>query len=260
MIAIFAPQLQRVRILLIMISTRLSRRSRRRSRKTVNRVKSFKRLQRKKVNYIAGALFSMCFTSAQSSENSHVPEYKIISEWDCLKEKDGITLCEQWIELDKDIKVRVRKGIMVVDCSSDAAVAYVSKSSTITNWMSAVSKVEPIATKPELVHIVLGLPWPFDNRDIVGKYDIDTVDTKHIIVSIYSVDGVAEYPEIVRIKKYCASWEVETVDETATKITFKTFSDERPMFPLWMQDPVVKKIYYNNLHSLKEHLSALKIK
>ena len=241
-----------------MIGTTL--RGRRRRMAGQNWMKPLNKARRKKANIIVGALFSLCFTTVQSRTNPRMPDHTVITEWACLKAKDGITLCERWLELTNSIKVRERQGIMLVNCSIDAAVGYLCQSGTITDWMSAVETIEPLdksAVGQELVHIVLGLPWPFDNRDIIGRYEIINLDEKHQIVQIYSEKGVDEVPDFVRIKEYCASWLLEEVGANETKVVFTTFSNERPLFPLWIQDPVVKKVYYSNLSSLKQHLSAL---
>jgi len=62
-------------------------------------------------------------------------------------------------------------------------------------------------------------------------------------------------PGIERLHDYKATW---TITETAPQkvhIEFSAMSNTPPMFPGYIQDPVIEKMFHNNLFRLKELLS-----
>ena len=70
-----------------------------------------------------------------------------------------------------------------------------------------------------------------------------------------SVYGLKEMEKNkVRINDYRASWLITRTKNNTIKIVFTVFCSEPPMFPQWVQEPVLKKIFFGNLMRLKQRL------
>jgi phosphoserine aminotransferase len=76
-----------------------------------------------------------------------------------------------------------------------------------------------------------------------------------VIININSrADHVPSKPGIERLQEYNATW---TITETAPQkvhIEFSAMSNTPPMFPRYIQDPIIEKMFHNNLVRLRELL------
>ncbi len=180
-----------------------------------------------------------------------------VSEWVCVKDVDGIALHERWVKVNDSLTVRERKGVMVVDGSFNEVVNFLKNPNTVKRWMKGIKEVRFIIHQDErLLYFVINLPWPFSDRDVVAKYSVVQTDQDNCTIRMNS----SYYKEKrdsknVRIKDYNASWKLTRVGDNKVKIDFQVFSAEPPIFPQWMQEPVLKKVFYQNLMRLKTELS-----
>jgi len=183
--------------------------------------------------------------------------YGTESEWTCVKKSKGIQLYERWVQINDSLSVRERKGELITSCTIEKAETYLRDYSTVTDWMKGVKSVNALtADSGQVVYMLIQLPWPFSNRDLVARYSYFRIDQEHRTVKVKS-DNTVSTPDnrCVRIKHYEASWSLERLNERQTKIVFTTFSSEPPLFPQWIQEPVLKKLFINNLNRLRLELS-----
>lgn len=197
---------------------------------------------------------------AGDKEKDQVTQLQVITEWIRVKNKAGITLYERWVKVSDNIKVRERKGIMVVNCQLSEARIYLSNANTTKEWMKSVSKVKQVNNGDGgkmIAHIIFNLPWPFEDRDVVVGYQVFNLDTAHSTIRLTSNNVIGEIPNIKRIKSYKATWTLEQISEERTRIELRTFSEEPAKFPLWLQDPIMIKVFYRNLQNLRGCLTDI---
>ncbi|MCW3786722.1 hypothetical protein [Plebeiibacterium sediminum] len=177
-----------------------------------------------------------------------------VSEWVCVKEDNGIALHERWVKVNESLSVRERKGIMVVDGSMDEVISFLSNPKTVKLWMKGIKEVRLVVHKDEeLLYIVINLPWPFSDRDLVAKYSVTQTGPDNCVIRMSSdTYNDIEKKNTVRIKNYDATWKLTKLDEGKVQIQFQVFSAEPPLFPQWVQEPVLKKVFYQNLLRLKD--------
>ncbi|WP_430815546.1 hypothetical protein [Carboxylicivirga sp. RSCT41] len=181
------------------------------------------------------------------------------SEWVCVKRSNGFRLFERWVKVNDTLFVRERKGEIIAGCSLSEAEHYLSDYTMISDWMKGIKSVKNISEdSSQLVHIIIHLPWPFANRDLIARYHFYKLTPGKSIVRLQS-DEHMENPasKCIRITHYEASWSMEQIGDEQTKIVFITQSNEPPMFPEWIQEPVIKKLFTKNLLRLKERLSEI---
>lgn len=98
-------------------------------------------------------------------------------------------------------------------------------------------------------YTLYNIPWPFNNRDLISAFALKTnVGKKTVTINIDSRAGhVPSKPGIERLKDYNATW---TITETAPQkvhLEFTAMSNTPLMFPKYIQDPVIEKMFHNNL-------------
>jgi hypothetical protein len=54
---------------------------------------------------------------------------------------------------------------------------------------------------------------------------------------------------------YNATWTITEISSQQVQNIFSAISDTPPLFPRYIQDPVIEKMFHNNLVRLKELLS-----
>ena len=193
-----------------------------------------------------------------SKENEIIHTSLVRTEWVCVKEDKDISLFERWVKVNDELNVRERMGQMVVECNINEASEYLGDYKTAQNWIKGVKEsCLKNDIEEDLVYMVIGLPWPFANRDFFAKYSFFDTGDGQVVIRVESKYPQQKLnPKCVRIRNYSASWVLRKIDEEKTKIIFTTFSSEPPMFPQWMQEPVLKKVFYNNLKRLSRELSS----
>ncbi len=208
--------------------------------------------------YFLGLLFSKPVILA--NEKSINANSEVVSEWVCVMDKEGVALFERWVQVNESLRVRERKGEFVVASSLSKTIDYLSNMNSLKEWMNGVKTVDKIsshADSGELAYIVLHLPWPFADRDMIARFSLIQTDSHHCFVKIGSEKGdIREEKKIKRIHNYSAVWSLEKLDAERTKVVFTVFSNEPPLFPQWIQEPILKKVFMKNLQRLKQELAG----
>ena len=148
---------------------------------------------------------------------------------------------------------------MDIGCSFQEAVRIISDAKNTNQWMSGIdeSKNLNIANKNEwYTYTIFSIPWPFSKRDLVSLNQL-TADPVRGITTI-NVFCKEKYlpmkPDILRLEDYTAQWKITKTGENSIHLTFLAASSSPPAFPRYIQDPVIERMFHNNLVRLKELL------
>ncbi len=172
-------------------------------------------------------------------------------EWICVKEDKDIALYEKWVKVNDSLNVRERRSVFVVDCNLEEVMIFLKDYTTIDTWMKVVKQARLVSEDDDnLIYLIIGLPWPFAKRDLVARYSVLKVGNSSCVVQVQS-ERLKETEKMIRINNYRATWTLTRFYSNKTKVEFNVFSNEPPIFPRWMQDLVIKKVFFNNLIRLK---------
>lgn len=183
-------------------------------------------------------------------------------QWELITESFGIKVYERWIEPEPDLKVRERSGKMVLSCSMEDVIELISDYEKVPLWMNAAEKVEVlkrIDKKEWYQRTVLDAPWPFSKQDMVSHYIVKESKCKNK-AQILILRETKLYPKqkgIERLDSFNAKWEVEKINDNKVKVTFTTSSTKPPEYPSWVQDPVVRNMFFSNLKNFKKLISEM---
>lgn len=179
------------------------------------------------------------------------------AEWNCTKNRNGIALYEKWVKVNDSLTVKERKGELTVTGNYHNVVQYLSQTTTMKDWMSNVDAAKNITVSNDtLMYILFNLPWPFSNRDLIAHCQTTYLNEYQAIIKLEShPNALKKSDEAVRINSYRASWEITQLANGQIKVVLQTFSDEPPLCPHWIQDPIVEEIFYSNLLKLKSKLT-----
>ncbi len=182
------------------------------------------------------------------------------TDWLLITNENGIMVFERWVKSAKNQKVRERSGRMNINCDATAALMLIADANRTKNWMSNVENVEilkQVSQNNWYQRTVLNTPWPFNKQDMVSEYLVlhDTINNI-ITVKITPADNIMPKQKgIDRLNTFTAEWQIEQTKRGNTKITFTTSSTVPPEYPVWVQDPVVRKVFLSNLRGFKKELT-----
>lgn len=178
------------------------------------------------------------------------------ADWVLVTEDSDIKVFERWISLDKQ-RARERSGKMILNCTSDDLLAVLTDVNKIDYWMSNVEECHIInrsSADEWSVYTVMDAPWPVGKQDFVSKYVI-TRKGDRIILDIRQQTGlVPKKKNIERLDTFSASWEIVPISDNIIDVRFTTQSTQPAKYPNWVQDPIVRKTFLQNMRKLRRHM------
>jgi hypothetical protein len=206
----------------------------------------------------AGLLLSASVANMETdAENKGNPSS---DQWEVVRNNNGVVTYVRWLHKNDGTKTRERKGDMQVDCSLKKTVEILTDPAETKKWMSGVSEnylLSKSSPSEWNTYTLYRIPWPFNNRDLVSVFSIkNNPGNKIVIINVTSkADCIPPKPGIERLKDYRATWTITETAPQTVRIIFSAMSDTPPMFPRYIQDPIIEKMFHNNLVRLKVLLS-----
>lgn len=179
-----------------------------------------------------------------------------VGPWEEVYNQDGIRILDRWITLSNpDKKLRERKGIMKVKCQIDQAFTTVCDPNSLKKWMNGVLACHDLNRTDNTWrnYTLFGLPWPFDDRELNSVYRYEEIAGGSKKLFITSIDTLSSYKH-QPLKEYLSEWTFTPAASGYSEITMVSATKTPPLIPLFIQDPILLKIYKDNLHRLKNLL------
>ncbi len=181
-------------------------------------------------------------------------------DWEEVRNTNGVKTYVRWIQHGNGKETRERKGETQVNCSLRKTIEILTDASATVKWMSGVTENYLLSRSNPAewyTYTLYNIPWPFNNRDLVSMFEIqNNPGGKSVVINISSrADYVPPKPGIERLENYRATWTITETAPQKVQIEFCAISDTPPLFPRYIQDPVIEKMFHNNLVRLKELLS-----
>jgi len=197
----------------------------------------------------------VCFLPVSAGGN-----FEDKSGWELITSESGIQVYERWVLSKNKQKVRERSGQMTINASKEQVLALISDASKTKLWMQTVENARVLKSYNDnewLEYTLLDTPWPFSKQDMISKYKVMTdAENNAIVVNIELKPEL--YPKVEKVERmdgFTAEWYIHEISPNKVKVTFTTISSRPPDYPCWMQDPVVRKIFFSNLKNFRKVLT-----
>lgn len=196
------------------------------------------------------------YVSLNYMESTNSQAAPATANWALCYESDRIYIYERWLKRNGGDSIRERKGDMMVNCTVDAALKYITNYENQKNWMKNVEDNILIKRKSDtnwITYTVFSLPWPFSDKDVVSEYHVkEIIPGSYIQIKINSIKNmIKETDGISRINNYDATWTITKINDKKVSISFCASSDAKPVAPLFIQDPIMRKTFFKNLLNLR---------
>ncbi len=204
-------------------------------------------------------LFSL--TGAKPAREETADDNRSSSEWELDRNSDGVKTYTRWIVMDGSQKTRERKGETVINCSVNDLVMLLSDSKSAKNWMSGIKEnycLKQISISEWYTYTLFDIPWPFEQRDLISNYRVNSSEEgKKTTILISSREHyLPEKQSIKRLTNYTGTWTIIRITDEKVFVSFSAMSNMPPMFPRFIQDPVLIQMFHNNLVKLKKLMDS----
>jgi hypothetical protein len=179
--------------------------------------------------------------------------------WKMVKNDEGVQTYFRWVTKDDGTEYRERKGEVIAACTVQEALQMISNSESIKKWMANIEEhynLEYVSADKWVNYTLFNIPWPFSNRDLVSLYQLNTDPVKKTVTLIISCKDtyIPLKKGITRLTDYHAKWSLVKNGEQSTCISMTMSSSTPPLFPRYIQDPIIEKVFHGNLVRLKKAL------
>lgn len=211
---------------------------------------------------LLGFSFAMliAFTSGNPEiKNRSTGNSEPAEAWTMVKNDQGVLTYFRWLKKDDGTEYRERKGEVMIACTLQEAIQMISESESIKKWMANIEEhhnLEYVSPTKWINYTLFDIPWPFSNRDLVSLYQLNTDPAKGTATLIISCkdNHIPLKKGITRLTDYQAKWSLVKRGEQSTLISMTMSSATPPMFPQYIQDPILEKVFHGNLVRLKKAL------
>ena len=207
-----------------------------------------------KQKFKSGITFFLLFLISQAFATESKSNKE--TDWFLAKKSNDISLYYRWIELENGLEIREMKAEFTIDAEISKIISQFSNTENYLKWAVGITKcgIEKHNDSLWYTHSVMNYPWPFKNKDLVTKhYVVEGENSTNLLIE--SVPGYMEQMKgIERMENYQGTWNFVKVDEGITNVNYRIVSFEKPVFPRFVQDPVIQKISINSFTELK-HLA-----
>jgi len=173
----------------------------------------------------------------------------VLSEWKPLRKSNQVSLFYRWVEIGDSLKTREIKAVFEVKANYKNLLLNLKNEKKFSFW-TAATKECMIFEKDEcnwITYSMMDFPSLLPQKDMLIDYQIYK-ENKHIHIQMKSVPDELPYLEgIQRMKNYSGYWDFVSIDKETYLVEFSSLTYDTPMFPRFIQDPVVHRMLISSL-------------
>jgi len=178
--------------------------------------------------------------------------HKVISEWETAKKTESVELQYRWVNVGDSLKTRELRALLTINASIGSIVKNLHTEKNYQQWSVGVENCKTYEKSGNgwVMYTLFDIPKPFTQQDLIARYTIEKDGNRTVI----KVESIPEYLPvkngISRMKNYLGCWVFEAVSGNCSHITFYSTSFTKPMFPRFIQDPIIQRMLVKSFESL----------
>lgn len=180
---------------------------------------------------------------------------KALGPWQKVLQEEGITLFLQDIVTSQKNEVRQSKAVFVIEAPIDRICRSLSSSEDIKHWFAGASSSKELMRKHNeawKAEVVFSLPWPLNKRYLHAQFYAQTLPNGNY--AIYLCDAGELEGEGIQLRHFYGKWELKSVDEHRTFLSYTSFSESPAKVPRFIMDPVIQRSIMDSMQNFKNHL------
>lgn len=184
-------------------------------------------------------------------------ESRAQSQWMMDKHKDGI---EIYTRYEPGSGFKSFKAIAIVAANTDEIVGVLQDADSYIDWygFTRTSKLLEQRENEQYNYVETIFPWPYQNRDMVYKMTIETINEDTTKISLTGLpDFIPENEGIERMQK-AEGYILLIPRNQQTKIIYVFHSEPGDNIPTWLANNSIAELPFKTLSGLKSILKKEK--
>ena len=177
------------------------------------------------------------------------------TKWQEEIKKNGITVKAQ---IPEESKIKAFQAQMMVEAKlEEAAKAIESLYTSCKGWMRRCKKrrlIKKFSDQKKYYYSHFGLPWPFQDRDLVLCFLKNSGPKRVNIAIIAKPTFLKKKKSIVRVTKINGSWVLTETKKGRIRLLYTMHIEPRGNVPAWAFNRVVAKQAYVVFSNLRKSL------
>lgn len=175
-----------------------------------------------------------------------------VSEWELVKEKDGIRVYVRKSESNPNKEVKIKGQIA---CSMSELVAALEDVEAQKDWVKSTIDARYISKQAPnhfLFYISTDFPYPVKDRDVVIEYNrVQDLATKVVNINYEGVHGKEKtFDKFVRIPQFKASYTLTPQANGLIDVDYYLSADIGGTIPKWIVNMAITKGPVDTIESL----------
>jgi hypothetical protein len=139
-----------------------------------------------------------------------------------------------------------------VDASVEAILKNLNSESDFQNWSVGVERCKNIEQTNNgwIMYSLFDIPRPFTQRDLIAKYSLEQIGNKTYIKMEALPEYLPQVKGVVRMNNYSGYWVLEDMGYNQTQVKFHSTSFTKPVFPRFIQDPILQRMLLKSFETL----------
>jgi hypothetical protein len=177
---------------------------------------------------------------------------EILCEWKSARKNENVELQYRWVCLGDTLKTRELRALFTVNAPSEAIIRNLNTESNFQNWSVGVKQCKNIEQTSDgwIMYSLFDIPKPFNQQDLIAKYTVEQLANTTVVM----IESVPKYlptvKNVIRINNYSGYWILESVSDNITHVKFHSTSYTKPMFPHFIQDPILQRMLIKSFETL----------
>lgn len=154
-------------------------------------------------------------------------------DWTSRRHKDGV---EVFVKSVNGADIKSYKAVSSTSASIEKCVSFLLDFENHIKWRYSVSKVEVLRSQGDelICYMVLDVPWPADDRDVVIQITKNYISDNKVQVVLTAIEGVKEKVDgFIRVTNSITKWTFDRVGDR-TNIIYEGSADPGGTLPGWL--------------------------
>lgn len=182
-------------------------------------------------------------------------------KWELVEKNDFMKIYSRMPESSsfKELKIN-----LIINAPLSSIVAVLDNVSAYPDWIYSCTESYFVKEKKEghsIYYILLDLPWPLSDRDIVSKSHMKQ-NSKNLKITINTknISGkVKKKEDVVRVPKNIIKWEIEPITKNKSEINYYVKSNPGGLLPVWLVNMSVEIGPKRTMTALKKRAEKIKV-
>ncbi len=178
---------------------------------------------------------------------------EVLTDWKTAKKSKDIKISYRFVEVGDTLKTRQMKITFFVDVEPEKIIELLKEPKNGEIWFAGSERHELLQDNKNswTTYNLYKNIWPFEQNDVITNYSIVKSDSSITLLMRGNPNFSPHLENIKRLKNYKGRWVFKTLENGQTKVEFYTIAFTKPIFPRFIQDPIIQKIFIDSINKLR---------